>query len=71
MSDKGRERGGLIIPPRTKLSGALWLFVFCPKTNALIRVTGCLKCDKYVGQMFDGEGITKTATSLNCELLEN
>ncbi len=30
----------------------------------------CLECDKYTGQMYDDEGTIKSATALNCELLE-
>lgn len=52
------------------LSNALWLFVICPKTRKMKRVTECLECDKYTGQMYDDEGTIKSATALNCELLE-
>ena len=50
---------------------ALALLVVCPMNDQAKQVQECMKCPHYVGQMYEGEGIMRTATMLNCSSIED
>jgi hypothetical protein len=50
---------------------ALGLFVLCPLVGKFTDASTCMKCPHYVGQMYEGKGIIKTATLLNCSAIED
>jgi hypothetical protein len=50
---------------------ALALMVICPLNDQTKPVSECMKCPHYAGQMYEGTGIMKTATMLNCIVIED
>jgi len=45
--------------------------VICPLNDQTKPVSECMKCPHYAGQMYEGTGIMKTATMLNCIVIED
>lgn len=50
---------------------ALALLIWCPENDQIKQVVECMKCPHYVGQMYEGTGIMRTATMLNCASIED